>query len=143
MHKRRPGLRFGQKLNSGGPRALDRSKLVGTIEDSGHDEAYRFPTSTKPDRSQRPSLWVLWVGPPPINLENRPQVDTSFSRPVWPQFCFYPLRGITQRTQSDGRWLRSGFVEVGDRSASSCPESSMVPTSLLRSRALGAPEFSF
>ena len=49
------------------------------------------------------------------NLENRPQVDTSFSRPVWPQFCFYPLRGITQRTQSDGRWLRSGFVEVGNR----------------------------
>ena len=43
------------------------------------------------------------------------EVDTSFSRPVWPQFCFYPLRGITQRTQSDGRWLRSGFVEVGNR----------------------------
>ena len=55
------------------------------------------------------------VGPAPINLEKRPQVDTSFSRPVWPQFCFYPLRGITQRTQSDGRWLRSGFVEVGNR----------------------------
>ena len=36
-----------------------------------------------------------------------------------------------------------GFVEVWDRSASSCPKSSMVPTSLLRSRALGTPEFSF
>ena len=83
------------------------------------------------------------LGPAPINSEKRPQVDTSFSRPVWPQFFFYPLRGITQRTQSDQRWLRSGFVEVGNRSASSCPKSSMVPTSLLRSRALGTPEFSF
>ena len=64
--------------------------------------------------SWSPTLAPL-VGPPPINLENRPQVDTSFSRPVWPQFCFYPLRGITQRTQSDGRWLRSGFVEVGNQ----------------------------
>ena len=36
-----------------------------------------------------------------------------------------------------------GFVEVGDRAASSCPKSSMLPTSLLRSRALGTPEFSF
>ena len=33
MHKGRPGLRFGQKLNSGAPRALDPSRLVGTIED--------------------------------------------------------------------------------------------------------------
>ena len=33
MHKRRPGLRFGQKLNSGAPRALDPRRLVGTIED--------------------------------------------------------------------------------------------------------------
>ena len=41
MHKRRPGLRFGQKLNSGAPRALDRSKLVGTRERGGRADPSR------------------------------------------------------------------------------------------------------
>ena len=54
MHKGRPGLRFGQKLNSGAHRALDPSRLVGTIEDFGHDEADRFLTSTKPNKIQGP-----------------------------------------------------------------------------------------
>ena len=53
MHKGRPGLRFGQKLNSGAPRALDPSRLVGTIEDFGLDEADRSPTSTKPNKTQQ------------------------------------------------------------------------------------------
>ena len=54
-----------------------------------------------------------------------------------------PLRKITQGAWGQGPWVLLGFVEVGDRSASSCPKSSMVPASLLRSRPLGAPEFSF
>ena len=61
MHKGRPGLRFGQKLNSGAPRALDRSRLVGTIEDFGLDEADRSPTSTKPNKTQGPWSQVPWV----------------------------------------------------------------------------------
>ena len=61
MHKGRPGLRFGQKLNSGAPRALDPSRLVGTIEDFGLDEADRSPTSTKPNKTQGPWSQVPWV----------------------------------------------------------------------------------
>ena len=61
MHKGRPGLRFGRKLNSGVPRALDRNRLVGTIEDFGHDEAARSPTSTKPNKTQGPWPQVPWA----------------------------------------------------------------------------------
>ena len=61
VHKGRPGLRFGRKLNSGVPRALDRSRLVGTIEDFGHDEAARSPTSTKPNKTQGPWSQAPWV----------------------------------------------------------------------------------
>ena len=56
-----PGLRFGQKLNSGAPRALDPSRLVGIIEDFGLDEADRSPTSTKPNKTQGPWSQVPWV----------------------------------------------------------------------------------
>ena len=57
--------------------------------------------------SIRSSRW------PPINSEKRPQADTSLSRPVWPQFCFYPLRIIPQGTQSQGlrMWSVFGGVE--------------------------------
>ena len=53
------------------------------------------------------------LGPAPINSEKRPQADTSLSRPVWPQFCFYPLRIIPQGTQSQGlrMWSVFGGVE--------------------------------
>ena len=54
----------------------------------------------------------LPVGPAPINSEKRPQADTSLSRPVWPQFCFYPLRIIPQGTQSQGLRMRSDFGGV-------------------------------
>ena len=55
----------------------------------------------------------LVIGPAPINSEKRPQADTSLSRPVWPQFCFYPLRIIPQGTQSQGlrMWSVFGGVE--------------------------------
>ena len=50
---------------------------------------------------------------PLINSEKRPQADTTLSRPVWPQFCFYPLRIIPQGTQSQGlrMWSVFGGVE--------------------------------
>ena len=62
---------------------------------------------------------IVWsplkdLGPAPrINSEKRPQADTSLSRPVWPQFCFYPLRIIPQGTQSQGlrMWSVFGGVE--------------------------------
>ena len=34
---------------------------VPTIEECEHDEADRFPTSTKPDQTQGPYFQVLWV----------------------------------------------------------------------------------
>ena len=46
----------------------------------------------------------------------------SFSRPVWPQFRFYPLRCVTQGTQSDERGLQSGFGGVGNSSILACFE---------------------
>ena len=54
----------------------------------------------------------ICLGPAPINSEKRPQADTSLSRPVWPQFCFYPLRIIPQGTQSQGLRMRSDFGGV-------------------------------
>ena len=57
-------------------------------------------------------VWVLRVGPAPINSEKRPQADTTLSRPVWPQFCFYPLRIIPQGTQSQGLRMRSDLGGV-------------------------------
>ena len=44
----------------------------------------------------------------------RKEANISFSRPVWLQFCFYPLRSIPQGTQSEELRLRSDFGEVGN-----------------------------
>ena len=75
MHKGREGLRFSQKLNPGAPRGLDRSILVNTIEDCGHDEADRFPTSTKPDLTQAPWPQARWVTPRRGPKKNLGQTD--------------------------------------------------------------------
>ena len=48
--------------------------------------------------SPKPRIYFIHYAFPgaEINSEKRPQADSSFSRPVWLQFCFQPLRSVTQ-----------------------------------------------
>ena len=102
-----------QRITGVTSRSRPQTWVLERTEKHPHDLTREKNSFSTPISQMKENKGVLEIGPAPINSEKRPQADTSLSRPVWPQFCFYPLRIIPQGTQSQGlrMWSVFGGVE--------------------------------